>query len=152
LATDDCVEVKRARRHPETLVRKWVVDPMRPRPAALQSVISTPRNDNGGAKSRSPRLYEGDTVPAAVLDRTDPEAQVDARSRGGPVIDDVVDHLMTEFDGILPANRVRDVVVIGRRDLVGEVPPEALPEFLHRLARQRLSDLRADGQVGHPHA
>ena len=46
------------------------------------------------------------------------------------------------FAGLLPVDRVRDVVVIGRRDLVGEVPTEALPEFLHRLAHQRLKDLR----------
>jgi hypothetical protein len=91
-------------------------------------------------------------VPAAVLDRSDPEAQPDARSRGGPVIDDVVDHLIAEFDGIVPANRIRDVVMIGRRDLTGEVPPEALPEFLHRLAHQRLTNLRADGRVEHAHA
>jgi len=81
-------------------------------------------------------------MPAAVLNRSDPEERLDIRTRGGPVIDDVVDHLMTEFAGLLPVDRVRDVVVIGRRDLVGEVPTEALPEFLHRLARQRLKDLR----------
>jgi len=81
-------------------------------------------------------------MPAAVLNRSDPEERLDIRTRGGPVIDDAVDHLMTEFAGLLPVDRVRDVVVIGRRDLVGEVPTEALPEFLHRLARQRLKDLR----------
>jgi len=84
-------------------------------------------------------------MPAAVLDRSDPEQRLEVRTRGGPVIDDVVDHLMNEFAGLLPADRVRDVVVIGRRDLFGEVPTEALPEFLHRLAHQRLTDLRISG-------
>jgi len=118
-------------------------------PAALQPVNRT--SAERGPPAKPHHSTKGNTVSAAVLDRTEPEAQPDARSRGGPVIDDVVNHLMTEFDGILPAPPVRDVVLMGRRDLVGEVPPEALPEFLHRLARQRLTDLRVDGRVEHAH-
>ncbi len=86
-------------------------------------------------------------MPAAVLDHRDLQQRLDIRRHGGPVIDDVVHHLMTEFAGLVPADRVRDVVLIGRRDLIGEVPTEALPEFLHRLAHQRLTDLRTTGPL-----
>jgi len=39
---------------------------------------------------------------------------------------------------------VRKVLESAHDDLRSEVPPEALPEFLHRLAHQRLVELLAD--------
>lgn len=40
----------------------------------------------------------------------------------------------------LPADVVREVVSAVTRDLEGQVPEEAFPEFLHRSAVQRLLD------------
>lgn len=70
-----------------------------------------------------------------------PTDLLEHRTRG---IDDAVKHLMIEFKGSLSIDCVRRVVTNGRRDLVSEVPAEALPEFLHRLARQRLVELRTE--------
>jgi len=56
-------------------------------------------------------------------------------------IDRVADDLDAEFNGALPFEVICQVVITAQRDLGGEVPPEALAEFTHRLARQRLIDL-----------
>jgi hypothetical protein len=55
-----------------------------------------------------------------------------------PAIDLVAPELMAEFDGKLSAELVAGIVLGARKDLGCDVPPEALPEFTHRLARQRL--------------
>ena len=46
--------------------------------------------------------------------------------------------LVREFGGVASPDTVSAVVSAARRDLGSEVPPEALDEFLHRLAHQRL--------------
>ena len=48
--------------------------------------------------------------------------------------------MIAEFDGKLSAELVAGIVRGARKDLGRDVPPEALPEFTHRLARQRLVD------------
>lgn len=58
----------------------------------------------------------------------------------GPAIDRVAPQLIAEFDGKLSAELVAGIVRGARKDLGRDVPPEALPEFTHRLARQRLVD------------
>jgi hypothetical protein len=87
----------------------------------------------------------GKRMPAELLERHQPGRTPSSVERAGraerTAVDDVVEHLMLEFDGLLPVDRVRRVVLLGHRDLVREVPTEALPEFLHRLARQRLAVL-----------
>lgn len=55
-------------------------------------------------------------------------------------IDREVLDLLAELAGSVPAEVVRDVVSAVRKDLLGQVPIEALPEFLHRSALQRLVD------------
>jgi len=57
-----------------------------------------------------------------------------------PAIDRVAPELMAEFDGKLSAELVAHIVLGACKDLGHDVPPEALPEFTHRLARQRLVD------------
>ena len=57
-----------------------------------------------------------------------------------PAIDRVAPQSMAEFDGELSAALVAHIVRGARSDLGRDVPPEALPEFTHRLARQRLID------------
>lgn len=53
--------------------------------------------------------------------------------------------LAVRFSVVLAPDVIRQVVRAARRDLDGEVPPEALAEFLHRLALQRLLDLHREG-------
>jgi hypothetical protein len=57
-------------------------------------------------------------------------------------IDREVLDLLAELAGSVPAEVVRDVVSAVRKDLLGQVPMEALPEFLHRSALQRLVDCK----------
>ena len=71
-------------------------------------------------------------MPAIMLDR------------GDSGVHQVAAHLVAEFDGAMPPDVVEHVVLAARRDLDGEVHPEALAEFLHRLAWQRLVDLHGD--------
>jgi hypothetical protein len=68
---------------------------------------------------------------------------VEVRARVDSGIGQVAEHLVAEFDGVVPAHIVRRVMRAARSDLDNEVPAEALPEFLHRLTRQRLIDLDA---------
>ena len=71
-------------------------------------------------------------MPAMMLGRSDIR------------VHQVAAHLVAEFDGAMPPDMIEHVVLAARRDLDGEVHPEALPEFLHRLAWQRLVDLHGD--------
>ena len=50
----------------------------------------------------------------------------------------VAEQLATEFDGIVPPERVASIVLESASDLSGQVRPEAFPELLHRLAHYRL--------------
>lgn len=80
-----------------------------------------------------------------------PGAIVRRRQITGAVsgIDHVPDDLAAAFDGTLPPETVRRVALHARRDLEREVPPEALAEFTHRLAWQRLTDLRQQAPDRH---
>lgn len=61
---------------------------------------------------------------------------------------DAVDHevgiLMAELAGSVPVDVIRGVVSAVGKDLEGQVPVDAFPEFLHRSAVQRLIDRRGD--------
>jgi hypothetical protein len=48
------------------------------------------------------------------------------------------ERLATEFDGIVPPERVASIVLQAASDLTGQVHTEAFPELLHRLAHYRL--------------
>ncbi len=61
------------------------------------------------------------------------------RPATGP--DGVTRYLIEEFAGLLPGDLVEYVVRDARRDLAGDVPAEALPEFTHRLAWRRLRNV-----------
>jgi len=52
---------------------------------------------------------------------------------------DVTEVLMGEYREYLSLAAVSDVVLAAHRDLHGQVPDDAHPELLYRLARQRLS-------------
>jgi hypothetical protein len=64
-------------------------------------------------------------------------------------IDSAASYLVTVLDGEPAMELVRQVLLSARDDLRTEVPPEALPEFLHRLAHQRLVDLLAVQDLAH---
>jgi hypothetical protein len=51
---------------------------------------------------------------------------------------DVVTKLVAEYGERLSFETVSDIVVAAHRDLVGQVPDQALAEMLYRLARERL--------------
>ncbi|WP_236808718.1 hypothetical protein [Amycolatopsis albispora] len=51
----------------------------------------------------------------------------------------VVRELATEFGGTVPPSGVVSTVVAAKRDLDGQIVPEAMEEMLHRLARFRLA-------------
>lgn len=55
---------------------------------------------------------------------------------------EAVSRLITEFDGVLPREVVTGTVLTARRDLEGQVAPEALAEMLHHLAHHRLDRIR----------
>jgi hypothetical protein len=63
-------------------------------------------------------------------------------TRTDPAVNSAINRLTTEFAEDLPQPVVRRVVLSSRRDLNGS-PAAALPELVERLARQRLSSLRA---------
>ena len=75
-----------------------------------------------------------------------PGAVIGRRPGAGRVsgIDHVADDLAAVFDDALTPETIRQVAVQARRELEREVPPEALPEFTHRLAWRRLVDLREE--------
>jgi hypothetical protein len=58
------------------------------------------------------------------------------------VLDREMGILLADLAGSVPAEVVRNVVSAARDDLDGQVPPGALPEFLHRSAVQRLNAYR----------
>lgn len=60
-------------------------------------------------------------------------------------LDREVRDLLANVACSVPAEVVRDVVSAVRDDLAGQVPAEALPEFLHRSAVQRLRARDVDG-------
>lgn len=55
-------------------------------------------------------------------------------------IADVAESLMTEYEVRLPMATISSVVLSARSDLAGQTTDAALPELLHRLARERLED------------
>ncbi|UJW31557.1 hypothetical protein L3Q67_41385 [Saccharothrix sp. AJ9571] len=55
------------------------------------------------------------------------------------VVSRITHELSTEFGTTLPESGICDVVVTARRDLDGQIVPEAMEEMLHRLARFRLT-------------
>lgn len=70
-------------------------------------------------------------------------------TRTDPAASSAINRLTAEFADELPQPVVRRVVLACRRDLNGS-PATALPELVERLARQRLSSLRArtEGPIG----
>ncbi len=51
---------------------------------------------------------------------------------------EAVRRLSAEFGGRLSRKTVARTVLDARRDLEGQIMPEAIPEMLHRLAHHRL--------------
>lgn len=54
---------------------------------------------------------------------------------------EVTNGLAAEFSGVLARPVVSKTVLDARRDLEGQIMPEALSEMLHQLARHRLGSL-----------
>ncbi|WP_434446760.1 hypothetical protein [Lentzea sp. E54] len=50
--------------------------------------------------------------------------------------------LSAEYDGVLSSRIVADTVLGARRDLEGQIVPDAIGEMLHQLARYRLERLK----------
>ncbi len=57
---------------------------------------------------------------------------------------DVVERLVTEYDGALPAGTVMRFVAQCREELRGLEPSETLPAAVERLARRRLQSRLAE--------
>lgn len=63
------------------------------------------------------------------------------RGRSGGGRGSAVDReLSAEFDGVLPRVIVEAEVAVAEAELLGQVPPGALDEMLHRLAGHRLRE------------
>jgi hypothetical protein len=73
----------------------------------------------------------------------------DVLSRDCAGVDRVGDQLAREFAGAVAADVVEQVVRTARSNLEGDVPDGALPELLHRLAKQRLVDLMVTDRKSH---
>ncbi|XVV01262.1 hypothetical protein ACQPW3_28115 [Actinosynnema sp. CA-248983] len=58
-----------------------------------------------------------------------------------PLVKDTVTRLAAEFGGRVPRRVVLTTVTGARRDLEGQIVPEAFAEMLHRLAHHRLGAL-----------
>ncbi|NUT48121.1 MAG: hypothetical protein HOV94_12550 [Saccharothrix sp.] len=58
-----------------------------------------------------------------------------------PLVKDTVTRLAAEFGGRVPRRVVLTTVTDARRDLEGQIVPEAFGEMLHRLAHHRLGTL-----------
>jgi hypothetical protein len=58
---------------------------------------------------------------------------------------EVTNGLAAEFSGVLSRPAVTATVLDARRDLEGQIVPEALSEMLHQLARHRLQTLCRNG-------
>lgn len=61
-------------------------------------------------------------------------------NRTDVALDREVRDLLGNLAWSLPTDVVQEVVSAVKRDLEGQVPEEAFPEFLHRCAVQRLLD------------
>jgi hypothetical protein len=59
------------------------------------------------------------------------------------VVESVIERLISEYRGVVPAALVAVVVLDAERDLHGQVVPASLDEMLHRLASFRLQELRS---------
>lgn len=64
----------------------------------------------------------------------------DSRADSSSVAD-VAELLMAEYESRVPLTVVSSVVLDAHRELDQQVPGEAMPEMLHRLAYHRLSEL-----------
>ena len=53
-------------------------------------------------------------------------------------VTNLVTHLVDEFHGTVPESLVAATVRTARKDLTGQIAPEAVDEMLHCLARYRL--------------
>lgn len=72
--------------------------------------------------------------------------EIDARDATGAARDavaDVAESLMAEYENRVPLTIVSSVVIDAHRELDHQIPGGAMPEMLHRLAGQRLSELAA---------
>ncbi|WP_309112658.1 hypothetical protein [Saccharothrix sp.] len=58
-----------------------------------------------------------------------------------PLVKDIATRLAAEFGGRVSHKVVLSTVTDARRDLEGQIVPEAIGEMLHRLAHYRLDTL-----------
>jgi hypothetical protein len=56
--------------------------------------------------------------------------------------------LDAEFAGVLPPTLIRAETYRAEADLRGQVPPGSMPELVHRLARERLTQRLREGETG----
>jgi hypothetical protein len=75
------------------------------------------------------------------------DGRPDDRPLDAECVADVSVRLLAEYEAELPAGTVRSVVLDAHRDLAGQVPATALAEMLERLARYRIDDAIATGQL-----
>jgi hypothetical protein len=68
-----------------------------------------------------------------TIDAADPKGGADVQD-----VTNVVAHLVEEFDGTVPESLVAMTVQTARKDLTGQIAPEAMDEMLHCLVRYRL--------------
>jgi hypothetical protein len=88
-----------------------------------------------------------DRPVAATIGGCNCEREADAMSVvdcRDAVLDREVVVLLADLAGSVPAEVVRELVSSVRDDLAGQVPVDALPEFMHRSAVQRLIDRHGD--------
>jgi hypothetical protein len=64
-------------------------------------------------------------------------------SRSDRYVMEATSELTAEFSGVVSRAIVTNTVLDARRDLEGQIVPEALGEMLHRLAHHRLDRLCA---------
>ena len=57
--------------------------------------------------------------------------------------------LLQEFSESVGPDAIQVVFLRARSQLLREVPPDALPEFFHRLARERLLTAKAKNATDH---
>jgi hypothetical protein len=63
----------------------------------------------------------------------------DVQQQSDKYVLEVTSELAVEFSGLLSRPTVTNTVLDARRDLEGQIVPEALGEMLHRLAHHRLN-------------
>ncbi|MGC7102539.1 hypothetical protein ACPZ19_48385 [Amycolatopsis lurida] len=71
-------------------------------------------------------------------------------TRNEDPVSKVARELATEFGRTVPPSGVVGTVVAAKRDLDGQIVPEAMEEMLHRLARFRLARWEAAGSPRSP--